>query len=215
MKYQTATKSDLWKLYKENYKEIEQQIKAEYEEKLSFYKVVEVHCNNRGKALKDMDSKLLESTNTVKNLQKQLADTQDALNTRNLDVMKEQEKVEELEETVSIQKTLISSLEEDAKYTEKIRFSQARKISTLEEDVEEAKEEAALLRKYEAVAQKREEKREKEQKKEYKRIETHYHNTVGRMEEAKEYLWSIYDDLLQNKEIERSDLKFVIGLMYY
>ena len=53
--------------------------------------------------------------NLVKNLQKQLADTQDALNTRILDLMKEQEKVEELEETVSIQRTLITDLEEELK----------------------------------------------------------------------------------------------------
>jgi chromosome segregation ATPase len=103
--------------------------------------------------------------------------------------------------------------EHSTEVTECTKLLQQLKNSNtkLNKELDEAKEEAALLRKYEAVAQKREE----EQKQKYKQVETHYHNAAGRMEEAKEYLWSMYDDLLQNKEIEKSDLKFVIGLMYY
>lgn len=214
--------------------------------------------------------------NLVKSLQKQLADTQDALNTRNLDVMKEQEKVEDLEETVSIQKTLITDLEVECKGY----FSQIKELeetvdraeraydgckynlqTTIDQlvdknkELDETKNWIKQLSKYEAAAQ-REAKEAKEEaallrktaqkngneitdlkdeikslssaeKMAWKQVEKANQRTTDlrdqnnnyedRIADAKEICWTLYDSLLTEEEIKRdmiTDLRSVIGFLH-
>jgi chromosome segregation ATPase len=186
--------------------------------------------------------------NLVNNLQKQLADTQETLYLRNLDLVREEEKVEELEETVSIQKTLISSLEEDLQTKDGITYKQEKEIDSLQNTIdmqhkelvsvtkenEELREEAALLRntaqkngneitdlkdqiKCAKGAEKAAWRQVEKANQRTTDLRDQNNNYEDRIADAKEICWTLYDSLLTEEEVKSdmiTNLRLVIGFLH-
>jgi len=88
-----------------------------------------------------------------------------------------------------------------------------QQIVDLKEEVESLKEEAALLRKYEAVAQKQLEKAKAKEK----TIRLSLIDNGHRIVEAKDLCWRLYDGLLTEEDITedmKTDLRIIIDLLH-
>lgn len=211
MKYQTATKTQLWNLVKNLQKQIEDNTGKIRNLKYNRDRLLDQNSNlkEKNKELQEKVEELEETVVTVTNQNEELRGRFGALvHEHSTEVTECTKLLQQLKEHNQILNIEIDKKNKELKDS-KAAFNTLQRAKLME--LEEAKEEAAYFRQYEAAAQKKEE----EHQEQYKQVQTHYHNAAGRMEEAKDYLWSMYDDLLQNKEIEKSDLKFVIGLMYY